>query len=70
LERDQTERDKSERDKAHISADPDFPQTELAKNHVLQTWNPINQNLECNQTTTQLRRKAGATIEREKERER
>jgi hypothetical protein len=75
LERDQTERDKSELDKAHISADPDFAQTdfaqaELAKNHVLQIWNPINQNLECDQTTTQLRRKAGATLEREGERER
>jgi hypothetical protein len=75
LERDQTERDKSELDKAHISADPDFAQTdsgqtELAKNHVLQIWNPINQNLECYQTTTQLRRKAGVTLERERERER
>jgi hypothetical protein len=75
LERDQTERDKAELDKAHISADPDFAQTdfaqtELAKNHVLQIWNPINQNLEWDQTTTQLRRKAGATLERERERER
>jgi hypothetical protein len=75
LERDQTERDKSERDKAHISADPDFAQTdfaqtELAKNHVLQIWNPINQNLECDQTTTQLRRKAEETLEIARERER
>jgi hypothetical protein len=69
LERDQTERDKSERDKSHISADPDFAQTELAKNHVLQIWNPRNQNLECNQTTTRLRRKAGRQL-RERERER
>jgi hypothetical protein len=50
---------KSELDKANILADPDFAQTdfaqtELAKNHVLQIWNPINQNLECNQTTKQL----------------
>jgi hypothetical protein len=54
LERDQTERDKSELDKANILADPDFAQTELAKNHVLQIWNPINENLECDQTTKQL----------------
>jgi hypothetical protein len=56
LERNQTERDKSELDKANILAhsdfaQTDFAQTELAKNHVLQIWNPINQNLECNQTT-------------------
>jgi hypothetical protein len=59
LERDQTERDRSELDKANILADPDFAQTdfaqiELAKNHVLQIWNPINHNLKCNQTTKQL----------------
>jgi hypothetical protein len=58
LERDQTERDKSELDKAHISADPDFAQTdfaqtELTKNHVLQIWNPINQNLECDNNTAE-----------------
>jgi hypothetical protein len=50
----QTERNKSELDKANVLADPDFAQTELAKDHVLQIWNPINQNLECNQTTKQL----------------
>jgi hypothetical protein len=57
LERDQTERDKSELDKANILADPDIAQTDLSqklKNIVLQIWNPINQNLECNQTTKQL----------------
>jgi hypothetical protein len=50
----QTEINKSELDKANVLADPDFAQTELAKDHVLQIWNPINQNLECNQTTKQL----------------
>jgi hypothetical protein len=72
LERDQTERDKSELDRAHISADPDFAQTdfaqtELAKNHVLQIWNPINLNLERDQTTTQ---QGGHLREKERGRER
>jgi hypothetical protein len=73
LECGQTERGKSEQDKAHISVDPDFAQTdfaqtELAKTMFCKSQNPINQNLECNQTTTQPRRKAGATIKRERER--